>query len=111
MRALLLPLLAAALLPMAAADAHLGADEQLISRCAARTDARMDSMTLAKLEQIRNFEFALRMAMVGAHTAPEPGPDPSVQQPAQEQAQAQATLARARVLYAEVCDLGAPAPG
>lgn len=38
-------------------------DARLMSTCAARTDARMESMTLGKLDQIRNFEFSLRMAM------------------------------------------------
>lgn len=40
-----------------------GVDDRLMSACAARVDARMDSMGADELEYIRRLEFGLRMAM------------------------------------------------
>jgi hypothetical protein len=40
-----------------------GVDDRLMSACAARLDARMDSMGADELEYIRRLEFSLRMAM------------------------------------------------
>lgn len=99
----LVPLAAAFLLAhtaQAAAPAT-SIDARLINNCAARTDARMESMTLGKLEQIRNYEFSLRMAMAqlaGGSDAMSPG----------EWQQATATLREARMELAQVCGVSVP---
>ncbi len=97
----------AALLTLAAIPvdaAQTAADQQLIERCAARTDARMDSMTLRKLEQLRNFEFSLRMAMsqvIGGEQS----------MPASDWQKARANLQRARAQLAQACEVAMPAQG
>lgn len=76
-------------------------DARLINNCAARTDARMESMTLGKLEQIRNYEFSLRMAMAqlaGGSDAMSPN----------EWQQATAKLREARLELAQVCGVSVP---
>lgn len=76
-------------------------DAQLISNCAARTDARMDSMTLGKLEQIRNYEFSLRIAMAQL-AAGSDAMSPS------EWQKATAKLREARMELAKVCGVAVP---
>ncbi len=79
-------------------------DARLMNNCAARTDARMDSMTQGKLEQIRNYEFSLRIAMAqlaGGSDAMSPS----------EWQRATAQLRTARVQLAQVCDIAVPAQG
>ncbi len=60
--ALLTTMMLTGTMAQAAAPANT-VDQQLMSACAARTDARMESMTLGKLDQIRNYEFSLRIAI------------------------------------------------
>lgn len=48
---------------MASAMPAGGVDERLMSACAARVDARMDSMGPEELDYLRRLEFGLRMAM------------------------------------------------
>lgn len=79
-------------------------DARLISNCAARTDARMESMTLGKLEQIRNFEFSLRMAMAQLAA----GAD--AMSPSEWQL-ATAKLRKARTELAQVCGVSVPLQG
>lgn len=79
-------------------------DAHLINNCAARTDARMESMTLGKLEQIRNFEFSLRMAMAQL-AAGSDAMSPS------EWQQATAKLSKARIELAQVCEVSVPLQG
>ena len=79
-------------------------DARLISTCEARTDARMESMTLGKLEQIRNYEFSLRMAMAqlaGGSDAMSPS----------DWQQATSQLRQARLQLAQVCGVSVPAQG
>lgn len=102
-----LALLAAATLFATAAHAAAPAssvDARLISNCAARTDARMESMTLGKLEQIRNFEFSLRMAMAQLAA----GAD--AMSPSEWQL-ATAKLRKARTELAQVCEVSVPLQG
>ncbi|MDO9453273.1 MAG: hypothetical protein Q7J29_10505 [Stagnimonas sp.] len=73
-------------------------DARLINNCAARTDARMESMTLGKLEQIRSYEFSLRMAMAQL-AAGSDAMTPS------EWQQATAKLRTARLELAQVCGI------
>lgn len=79
-------------------------DARLISNCEARTDARMDSMTLGKLEQIRNYEFSLRMAVAQLASGSD-AMSPSDWQ------QATSQLRNARVQLAQVCGVAVPAQG
>lgn len=79
-------------------------DTRLINNCAARTDARMESMTLGKLEQIRNYEFSLRMAMAQLAA----GSDAMT--PTEWQ-QATAKLRIARLELAQVCGVSMPSLG
>ena len=81
--------------PVAAVDARL------MSNCAARTDARMESMTLRKLEQIRNYEFSLRMAMTQFAAGSE-------NMSAAEWQQATMQLHEARYQFAQVCEVSVP---
>lgn len=88
----------------AAPNAAPTVDARLISNCAARTDARMESMTLGKLEQIRNYEFSLRMAMAqlaGGADAMSPT----------EWQRATAQLGQARSALAQVCGVSVPLQG
>ncbi|MES2683625.1 MAG: hypothetical protein V4650_08930 [Pseudomonadota bacterium] len=71
-----------------------------MSNCAARTDARMESMTLRKLEQIRNYEFSLRMAITQFAG--------SENMTAAEQQRATAQLQEARRQFAQVCEVSVP---
>ncbi len=84
--------------------ADLGPDKQLIDACAARTDARMDSMTLRKLEQLRNFEFSLRMAMTQVT-----GGEQSMT--ASDWQTARANLLRTRKQLADACEVPIPSQG
>ena len=86
---------AQAALPTAAVDARL------MSNCAARTDARMESMTLRKLEQIRNYEFSLRMAMTQFAAGSEG-------MTATEWQQATVQLHEARYQFAQACEVSVP---
>lgn len=86
------------------ANAVSAIDAQLISNCAARTDARMDSMTLGKLEQIRNYEFSLRIAMAQL-AAGSDAMSPS------EWQKATAKLREARIELAKVCEVAVPLQG
>jgi len=79
-------------------------DNRLMSVCAARTDARMESMTLGKLEQIRNFEFSLRMAMAQLAAGAEA-------MTPQEWQLANSKLSQARNDLAQVCGVMVPAQG
>lgn len=88
----------------ASANAVSAVDTQLISNCAARTDARMDSMTLGKLEQIRNYEFSLRMAIAQTAAGPEV-------MSASEWQKATATLSAARIKLATACEVAVPLQG
>lgn len=100
-------LFALAVLAAGAAQASIAAesvDAQLISSCEARTDARMESMTLGKLEQIRNYEFSLRMAvaqLAGGADAMSPS----------DWQQATSQLRTARLQLAQVCGVSVPAQG
>lgn len=79
-------------------------DAQLINACAARTDARMESMTLRKLDQIRNYEFSLRMAiaqLAGGTEAFSPTELRSVTD----------SIAGARQRFASVCEISLPMHG
>jgi len=87
-----------------AADGTSSVDSRLINNCAARTDARMESMTLGKLEQIRNFEFSLRMAMAQL-AAGSDAMSPS------EWQRATARLREARTQLAQVCGVSVPLQG
>ena len=80
------------------------ADQRLINTCAARTDARMESMTLRKLEQIRNYEFSLRMALA-QQAAGADAMSPTDWQ----RVTSDVRLARAR--FAQVCELKLPMQG
>lgn len=76
-------------------------DNRLINTCAARTDARMGSMTQRKLEQIRNYEFSLRMAaaqLVGGSSA----------MSSRDWQLVTAQVQEARTQLAEVCDISLP---
>lgn len=87
-----------------AAEPATSVDARLINNCAARTDARMESMTLGKLEQIRNYEFSLRIAMAqlaAGSDAMTPG----------EWQQATAKLRAARQDLAQVCGVSMPTLG
>ncbi|MES2885860.1 MAG: hypothetical protein V4709_13715 [Pseudomonadota bacterium] len=87
-----------------AASPASSVDARLINNCAARTDARMESMTLGKLEQIRNYEFSLRMAMAqlaAGSGAMSPG----------EWQKATAKLRKARTELAQVCEVSVPQLG
>lgn len=76
-------------------------DARLMSHCAARTDARMESMTLRKLEQIRNYEFSLRMAITQLAAGSE-------SMTATEWQQANVQLQEARRQFAQVCEVSLP---
>ncbi len=80
------------------------ADAQLIDACSSRTDARMDTMTLGKLDQIRNYEFSLRMAI--AQFAGGAGALTPV-----ELLSATDSLDHARQRYALVCEIQMPMRG
>lgn len=86
------------------ANAVSAVDSQLISNCAARTDARMESMTLGKLEQIRNYEFSLRIAMAQL-AAGSNAMSPS------EWQKVTAKLREARIGLAKVCEVAVPLQG
>ena len=104
-RALVLLAAAALLANTAQAGAPANSvDARLISNCAARTDARMESMTLAKLEQIRNYEFSLRIAMAQL-AAGSNGMSPGDWQ------RATAKLSEARIRLAQVCEVSVPLQG
>jgi hypothetical protein len=92
---------ALAVLTGSLAQAATSVDAQLMNACAARTDARMESMTLRKLEQIRNYEFSLRIAM--AQIAPGESAMSS-----DEWRLALANLRQARRQLAQVCGVSVP---
>lgn len=90
-----------AVLPAAAQLPQTNPYQLLIEHCAARTDARMDTMTLGKLDQIRNFEFSLRMAMTQVAAGQQA-------LSAVEWQQAKANLQRARRRLSEICEVPLP---
>lgn len=79
-------------------------DTALIDSCSARTDARMESMTLGKLDQIRNYEFTLRLTI--AQLA-----DNGACLTSNERRRVDENLERARLRYATACEVSVPASG
>jgi len=88
-------------LPVIAQPAPANLDQRLIEHCAARTDARMDMMTLGKLDQLRNFEFSLRMAMSQVAAGEQAMSAPEWQR-------VNANLQRSRQQLAEACEVPLP---